>query len=280
MPFVAIIGAGPLGGALAHKLAQRSRVPDVRLIDPHGTIAAGKALDIAQSAPIESSSTAVTSAATLTAAAGASAIVLADPIDGGEVAGEGGLAIVRQLATVDAAAPLLFAGARQRELMERTVRELHVDRRRVLGAAPAAFESAVRALTAVTMDGSPADLAIGVYGVPPRSAVIAWQAATVAGRPLSSRLAPHQMAAISARAPSLWPPDAYALASAGARVAEALAGGSRRRWTCFAVLASTSAGRDIAAAVPVEIEQGGISAIEEPALTTQERTAFENALAR
>jgi hypothetical protein len=214
------------------------------------------------------------------AAAGASAIVLADPIDGGEVAGENGLAIVRQLVKVDGSAPLLFAGGRQRELMERSVRELHVDRRRVLGSAPAAFESAVCALTAVTIDGSAADLAIGVYGVPPRSTVIAWQAATVTGRPLSSRLAPHQMAAISARAASLWPPDAYALASAAARIAEALTNGSRRRPTCFAVLESTSAGRDIVAAVPVEIQQGGIRAIEEPALTRQERTAFENALAR
>ncbi len=279
MSFVAVIGAGPLGGALAHKLAQRWRVAEVRLIDPSGTIASGKALDIAQSAPIESSSTAVTSATVLTAAAGASAIVLADPIDGGEVAGEGGLAIVRQLVKVDGTAPLLFAGARQRDLLQRTVRELHVDRRRVVGSAPAAFEAAIRAVTALAIDGSPADLAIGVYGVPPRSAVIAWQSATVTGRPLSSRLAPHQMAAISARAASLWPPDAYALASAAARAAEALTNGSRRRTTCFAVLESTPAGRDIAAAVPVEIQRGGIRAIEEPAMTRQERTAFENALA-
>ncbi|PYR79846.1 MAG: hypothetical protein DMF86_02510 [Acidobacteria bacterium] len=280
MSFVAIIGAGAIGGALAHKLAQRSRVADVRLIDPHATIAAGKALDILQASPIESSSTAVTSSTSFAAAGGASAIVVADPIDGGELAGENGLSVVRQLVRLDAAAPLLFAGARQRELLMRAVRELHVDRRRVLGSAPYALESAVRAVTAVMVDASPVDLSIGVYGVPPKSAVVAWQAATLTGRPLSSHLAPHHMAAISARVSSLWPLDAYALASAAARVAEALVDGSRRRFTCFAVLESTSAGRDVAAAVPVEIQRGGIRTIEEPALTRQERTAFENALAR
>jgi 2-polyprenyl-6-methoxyphenol hydroxylase-like FAD-dependent oxidoreductase len=37
MSTVAIIGAGPLGGALAQTLARRSRVGEVRLIDPEGT---------------------------------------------------------------------------------------------------------------------------------------------------------------------------------------------------------------------------------------------------
>ena len=51
MPMIAVIGAGPLGGALAHVLARRNRVGDVRLIDPDGKVAEGKALDILQSAP-------------------------------------------------------------------------------------------------------------------------------------------------------------------------------------------------------------------------------------
>ena len=49
MPVIAIIGAGPLGAALAHKLAGRSRVADVHLIDPEEPVAKGKALDILQS---------------------------------------------------------------------------------------------------------------------------------------------------------------------------------------------------------------------------------------
>ena len=52
MPFVAIIGAGPLGGALAHTLAARDRVREVRLIDDDERIAAGKAIDIRQASPV------------------------------------------------------------------------------------------------------------------------------------------------------------------------------------------------------------------------------------
>ena len=49
MPQIAIIGAGALGGALAHKLASRNRLAEVRLIDPAESVAQGKALDIVQS---------------------------------------------------------------------------------------------------------------------------------------------------------------------------------------------------------------------------------------
>ena len=60
MPDVAILGAGSLGGTLAHALAARGRVRDVCLIDAGGRVAEGKALDITQAAPIEGFSTRVT----------------------------------------------------------------------------------------------------------------------------------------------------------------------------------------------------------------------------
>src|SRR3954470_18243851 len=135
MSSVAIIGAGPLGGALAHTLARRGRVAEVRLIDPEGRIAEGKALDILQSAPVEQWNTRVSAATTLTAAAGADVIVLADMVAAGEIAGDAGLAIVRQIVRMDTSAPLLFAGGMQRELMALSVAELHLPPRRVAGSA-------------------------------------------------------------------------------------------------------------------------------------------------
>ena len=275
---VAIIGAGPLGGALAHALASRSRVGEVRLIDPEGRIAEGKALDILQSGPVQQFSTRLTAATTVTAAAGAGAIVFADLIAGGEITGEAGLALVRQIARMDDRAPLLFAGGMQRELMVRAVSEIRIPVRRLLGSAPLALESAITALTAAIADLSPSDLSIGLAGVPPRDAVIGWNAATAFRQPISSVLAPHQMAAIGARITALWPPGPYTLASAAARVAEALAVGSRRRYTCFAAIDVTGAGREMIAAVPVELIEGGIGKTLEPALSRHERTAFENGL--
>jgi malate dehydrogenase len=278
MSTVAIIGAGPLGGALAHALAGRSRVAEVRLIDPEGRVAEGKALDIQQSSPIERFSARVTAATALTAAAGADAIVFADLLSGGEISGEPGLALLRQIARLDTSAPLLFAGGAQHELMTRAVGELRLTPARLAGSAPLALESAIRAVTAALVDASPADLSIGVAGVPPRDAVIGWDAATAFHRPIAGVLAPHHLSAISSRLPALWPPSPYALASAAARVAEAFANGTRRRYTCFAAIDVSGAGRDLIAAVPVEIMKGRIGRVLDPALSRHERTLFENGL--
>ena len=278
MSTVAIIGAGPLGGALAHALAGRSRVAEVRLIDPEGRIAEGKALDIFQSAPVEQFSTRLTAAPGYSAAAGADVIVFADLVASGEIAGDAGLAVLRQVTRLDADAPLLFAGGLQRDLMRLALGELRVAPRRVLGSAPLALESSVRALTAALVDVSPADLSIGVAGVPPRDAVIGWDAATAFHQPIAAILAPHHMSALSARVPALWPPAPYTLASAAARVAEALAHGSRRRYTCFAAIDFLDVGRNVVAAVPVEIRQGGVARTLAPALSRHELTGFQNGL--
>lgn len=277
---VAIVGAGPLGGALAHALASRSRVREVRLIDPHGRVAAGKALDILQSAPVEAFSARVTAANDYTAAAGAGAIVFADSAaDGQEIAGEPGLALLRQIVRMGGESSWLFAGGMQRALMSRAVDELHVPPRRILGSAPLALESAVRAVTAALLDASPVDVSLAVAGVPPKDIAIGWDAATAFNQPLASVLAPHHRAAVTAKLPALWPPAPYSLAAAAARVAEALVHGSRRRFTCFAAIDATGAGRNIVAAVPVEIMKNGIRATLDPALSRHERTAFENGLA-
>ena len=278
MSTVAIIGAGALGGALAHALARRSRVNEVRLIDTEGRVAEGKALDILQSSPVEQFSTRVTAAPGYAAAAGADVIVLADAVAGGEIAGEPGLALLRQIARLDTSAPLLFAGGLQRELMVRAVDELRVSPSRLLGSAPLALESAVAAVTAALLDISPRDLSIGIAGVPPRDTVIGWDAATAYHQPIANTLAAHHMSAISSRLPALWPPAPYTLASAAARVAEALVHGSRRRFTCFATLDVADVGRNVIAAVPVEIKKGGVARTLAPALSRHERTAFENGL--
>jgi hypothetical protein len=204
--------------------------------------------------------------------------VLADLVTTGEIAGETGLALLRQIARLDTIAPLLFAGGAQRELMIRGLDELHIPSRRLIGSAPLALESSVRAYTAALLDASPADLSIAIAGVPPRNAVIGWEAATAFGQPIAAALAAHHMAAVSARLAALWPPSPYTLASAAARVAEALAGGSRRRYTGFAAVDVTGAGRNLVAAVPLEIVKGGIGRVIEPALSRHERTAFENGL--
>jgi malate dehydrogenase len=277
--FVAVVGSGPLGGAIAQKLALRDRVAEVRLVDPQAGIAQGKALDILQSSPIEGFGTRVTAVQALHGAAGARVIVIADAAAGREHAGEEGLALVRQIAAVESAAPLVFAGAGQRELIGRAVSEAHVARARVLGSAPGALESALRALAGVAMDGSGADVQLRIAGAPPGNVAVAWEEATASGMPLRSQLAPHVTAALSARIPKLWPPGPYSLASAAARIVEGVLHGSRRRMTCFVVL-DAGPFRHAVAAMPVQVGPGGVVRVLEPDLTRQERTLLENALDR
>lgn len=276
MPFIAIVGAGPLGGTLAHTLAVRDRLREVRLIDEVERVAAGKALDIVQSGPVENFGTRVVASASLAAAAGASAIVIADPASGqGEHSSEAGLGLLRRLQSIDERAPIVCAGGSQRELIARGVSELHIPRARILGSAPYALESAVRALAGLAIDASGVEVSLRIVGVPPHSAVIAWEEASAFGQPIAAQLAAHQIAALSARLPGLWPPAPYVLASAAARVVEAIAAGSRRRFSCFVSLP-----RQTVVAMPVELGEDGVRRVLEPALTRQERTRLENAIER
>jgi malate dehydrogenase len=280
MSFIAIVGSGALGGAVAHALAVRDRLPEVRLIDPAGQVARGKALDIQQSSPIDSFSTTLTAAESIEAAVGADVVVIADAAAGNvEHAGEAGLGLLRHLVRAGSRAPILCAGASQRELIARAVTELHLPRGLVLGSAPFALESALRALAGLTLDGSGVEVCLRVVGVPPRAAVVAWEEATAYGQPLASQMAPHAIAGLAARIPGLWPPGPYALASAAARVVEALARGSRRRFSCF-IATESGPLRAAVGSMPVELGPRGVERVLEPALTRQERTALENALER
>src|SRR4030095_16374612 len=110
MGFIAIVGSGALGGAVAHALAVRDRVSEVRLIDAAGSVARGKELDIEQSSPIDNFSVRLTSADTIEAAVGAEAVVIADPSSGSaEHSGEAGLGLIRQLERAGNGAPIVCA---------------------------------------------------------------------------------------------------------------------------------------------------------------------------
>ena len=272
--FIAIIGAGSLGGALAHTLANGDRVREIRLIDAEERIAQGKALDIRQASPIDGFATVVGATGSITAAAGASAIVLADPASGtAEYSGEEGLALLRRIHAVETDAPIVCAGASQRELIARAISELHIAQARMVGSAPLALESALRALAGLSLDASAVPIVLSVLGVPPRNTVVAWEEASVSGQPLVAHLPAHVIAALNARIPGLWPPGSYALASAATRIVEAIVTGSRQRYSCFVGL-----GRGAVGSMPVELGPDGVRRVIEPALTPQERTRLENGL--
>jgi len=275
MPSVAIIGAGDVGGAIASTLATRARVSTIRLIDRAADLAAGKALDIQQAGPVEGFDTRLTASSDPRDAAGASVIVIADPAGAGE---DDQLGLVAELARLDRDAPIVCALASHRSLVERAVAERGVPRARIVGSAPLAYVSGVRAIAAAMLDAAPSDVSLLLLGRPPERTVIVWSAATLAGQRLEDAATAAQLSSLRQRIPALWPPGPHALASAAARVTAALLGRSRRQLTCFVALDGELGVRGRAGALPVELGPAGVRRVIIPSMTAQERVALENGL--
>jgi malate dehydrogenase len=278
MQSVAIVGAGALGGAIAHTLARRDVARRITLIDERGGVAAGKALDIAQAAPIEGFATQLTGATDVTNAAGANVIVIADRMAGGEWQGEDALLLLTRLTQTSPEAVLLCAGAMARDMIDRGVLELKIARRRLFGSAPEALAGAVRALVALAVDGSPRDVGLAALGVPPNHVVIPWEDATVGGFGLTGLLDEPRRRQLHAKVPALWPPGPHALAAAAAKAIESIAGRHRQLVGCF-VAADTTAGIHArTAALPARLGRSGVVEVVMPALTNVDRTALDNAM--
>jgi malate dehydrogenase len=275
---VAILGAGELGALVAHVVARRNAAGSVRLIDDAVNVAAGKALDIAQAASIEQFAAAVTGASDVASAAGASVIVVADRVGGGEWQGEEGLQLLKRLNGFAPNAIVLCAGAAQRELVERGVRELHLTRTRLFGSAPEALVAASRAIVALETHRSVRDVALCVAGVPPDHIVIPWEHATVGGFAATRLLNEPSLRRIDDRIRRLWPPGPYALASAAAKIVEAIGGRSRSGASCFVAPDDALGRRSRAAALPVRLGRAGILDVVVPELSAHDRVALENAM--
>lgn len=279
MSLVAILGCGPVGAGIAHTLARRARVRDVRLIDAAASVAAGKALDIQQSGPVEGYDTRVSGHGDVLAAHGAGVIVIADSHESGEWEGDRGLGLLRQLVASGATGPFVFAGARQTWLMEAAVRELGVAPDRVVGTGASALSGAVRSFVALEVNGSGADVSVIVAGRPP-AFVIAWSSATVGGALATDRVPAHRLAAISRRLPSLWPTGPYAIASATTPVVEGMLFGTRAAVPAAAIVDREFGVRSRAALLPLTLGNGRVLARHLPSFSQQEHVEFMNGLTR
>ena len=269
------MGAGSIGAAIAHRLAERARIGGVRLIDESADVAAGKALDIRQSGPVGGFDTAVTGSRDVLAAVGASVVVIADAVADGEWQGDKGVALIRQLVQAGSKGPFVFAGPSQITLMETVARELRVPPDRLVGTATSAIAASVAALASIEAQLTGVNLVVA--GRPP-ALVVGWSSATIAGSHLSERVPAHRLLAISNALPRLWPPGPEAIAAPTAGVVEALVSGSRRLHQATTVLDGEFGLRGVAAMLPLELGNGRVLARVMPSLSPQERTAMVSGL--
>lgn len=280
MATVCIVGAGELGGAIAHALARRERVSRVRLVDASAPVAAGKALDIQQSGAVERFHTRLEGTDDISRAAGCDVCVIADRFGrpSTEWQGDEGLAMLDRLRSFAAGIPIVFAGTEQSWLLAAAARELHLARERLIGSAPEALASAIRSIVAMEAGCSVAEVALAVIGAPPAGFVVPWGEASIGGYALERVLTPVQLRRIEARAARLWPLGPHALGLAAARVAEALVSSSRRTFSVLTVLAGEFGIQGGAGIVPALLSPGGIARTIAPSLNARERVRVAVAL--
>jgi malate dehydrogenase len=276
---VAIIGAGDIGGALARQLAAVDLVSRIVIVDDLASVAAGKALDVQQSAPVDGYHTTLTGTADLAAVVGAVAVVIADgakaPVT--EWKDEAGLALVKRVAGLNQRAPIVCAGPSQGSLVEKAVSEAGIPRTRVFGSSPEALRAAVIALTALEAGAAPIDISLSVLGRPPQQIVVPWDEASIAGRTATQVLSAAQIQRLDARIARLWPPGPYTLASATTSVLQAALTRSPRVHAALVTSTREEAKYGRAAMMPVTLEPSGIATFVTPALSTRDRVRFETA---
>ena len=280
MSTAVILGAGDIGGALARQLAALDILNRIAIVDDLANVAAGKALDVAQSAPVDGYHTAMSGTSDVAAVVGAGVVMIADlaahPVV--EWRDEAGLALIKRVAGLNQRAPIICAGAAQSTLIERGVNELGVARLRLFGSAPEALRSAVIAITALEANASPSDISLSVLGRPPHQIIVPWDEVAIAGRSATEVLSAAQLARLDARIARLWPPGPYALASAAARIVRTALTRTPRVHAATVAVTRDEGAPGRSAMMPITLVPAGISTLVAPALSSRDRVRFETAM--
>ena len=275
-----ILGAGEIGGTLARQLATTDLLSRIILVDDLGTVAAGKALDVAQSGPVDRYHTVMAGTSDVAVVVGAGLVVLADRAGqpGGEWQDEAGLALLKRVAGLNQLAPLLCAGAAQGGLVERGVNEVGISRTRLFGTGAEALRSAVVAVTALEANAAPADISLSVLGRPPHQVIVPWDEGSIGGRTIPRVLSAAQLARLDARVARLWPPGPYALASAATRMVRTAITRAPRMHMALVAVTREEGTPGRSAIMPVTLQPQGIASIVPPALSTRDRVRYETTL--
>jgi len=275
----AVIGAGELGGAVAHAIAAREAVSQVIIVDGAGSAAAGKALDLQQMGAISGWHTRIRGSSDFSDVIGCGVCVVADRFGSpsNEWQGDDGRTLLETLASSLGDAPVIFAGAGQAQLLSAAVTGGY-PRRRIIGSSTEAFASSVRAMVALEARCAPAEVSLSVLGTPPEGLVVVWSEAAIGGHALDRIVSTVELNRIQLRVSRLWPPGPLTLGLAAAAAAEAVIRSSRRAFSLMSVLDGELGVRGRVAALPLFLNPAGIAGTRVPSLSTREQILLETAL--
>ena len=296
MAKLAIIGAGSVGTAAAHWAAIKGVAEEIVLIDIVPDLARGKALDLAQSAPVEGFSARIRGTEDFSALSGADVVILTagrprKPGMSREDLLRTNLEIVRSCAeAVREFAPesvLIVVTNPIDAMVYAAFRITGFPRERVLGMAGVLDSARYRYFLAEALGVSPRDVQALVMGIHGDHMLPLVRLANVAGIPVSELLPAEKIAEIVERTrkgggeivsylktgSAFTTPGLAAVEMAGAVLRD-----EKRVLTCSVWLEGEFGFSGVFIGVPVVLGRGGLERILEFELTEEERRALEKSV--
>jgi malate dehydrogenase len=292
---IALIGAGNIGGTLAHLCAQK-RLGDVVLYDVVDGLPQGKALDLMESGPIEGVDARITGTTRYDDIAGADVCIVT-----GGLARKPGMSRDDLLATnakiitavsegIKRHAPASFVIAVSNPLDAMVTlmkRVTGFPKQRVVGMAGVLDSSRYRTFVAMELGVSVTSVAALVLGGHGDDMVPVRSYCSVGGVPIEKLIAPDRLAAIEDRVRKaggeivnlLKTGSAfYSPAAAAVQMAEAYLHDQKRILPCAAYLEGEYGVRGVYAGVPVQIGAGGVERVIEITLSADEQRQFRTSV--
>jgi len=289
-----VVGAGNVGATVALKVAEKE-LADVVLIDVLEGVPAGKALDLAEAAPIEGHDSQITGVTgDYTAAAGSDIVVITAGIPRKPgmsrddlLATNAGImkAVVGGVKTVAPESILLIVSNPLDAMCHVALDTSGFDPKRVIGMAGVLDAARFRAFIAMELKVSVENTHAFVLGAHGDTMVPLPRYSTVAGIPLTELLTPARIEALVERTRKgggeivglLKTGSAYyAPAAAVTEMAEAILKDKNKILPCVAYLTGQYGIRDLFIGVPVKLGSAGVEEIIEITLTDQEQEALQH----
>ncbi len=294
---IALIGAGNIGGTLAHLIGLKE-LGDVVLFDVFGGVAAGKALDIMQSGPVDGFDSRMTGGSDYAAIAGADVVIVTAGFprspgmsrDDLVAKNAGVIATVAEGVKAHCPDAFVIVITNPLDAMVWVMQQKSgLPPERVVGMAGVLDSSRFRLFLAQEFDVSVEDVTAFVLGGHGDTMVPLIRYSAVAGIPVPDLIrmgwsTPERIDAICARTANgggeivklLEKGSAfYAPAASAIAMAESYLKDKKRVLPCAAWLTGQYGVRDLYVGVPVVIGAGGVERIVEIALDAGERAAFE-----
>lgn len=293
---VTVIGAGNVGATAAQRLAEKE-LCDVVLVDIVEGVPQGKALDLAQAAPIEKHDARLVGTNSYEATEGSDIVIITAGIPRKPgmsrddlLSTNAGIVkkVTREVAARSPEAILIVVSNPLDAMCHVALEASKFPKQRVMGMAGVLDSARFRAFIAMELNVSVENTHAFVLGGHGDTMVPLPRFSTVAGIPLPELLPPEKIEALVQRTRNggaeivglLKTGSAYyAPASAAVEMAEAILKDKKKILPCAAYLEGEYGIRDLFIGVPVKLGRGGIEQVIEIRLTAEESAALKKSAA-